>query len=136
MKGPYIVKRMFSYQPEGPMFYIWHTDAKKKKFPITSESAQYYIDTDGALYLKSEYEPCDPPKSWTDVTSLLTASIESNVLLLNGFGTVRAHGTPNRPRRLRLVDAYKVSDFPLPASCLHVPFQRMIVLEEEGPTKS
>lgn len=120
------------------MFYIWHKDAKTKKFPVNITSIDHY--TDGRLmYPKSEYEPCDPPepkKEWADVTSLLTTSIDPNVLLLNGFSAVRAHCPLNSPRRLRLVDAYKVSDFPLPASCLHVPFQRMIVLEEEGPMKS
>lgn len=118
------------------MFYIWHKDAKRKKFPITHENVQYYVDAKGTLYLKSEYEPCELPKSWTDVTSRLTPSIEPNVLLLDGFDTVRAYYPFDSPRRFRLVNAYKATDVPLPASCLHVPVRRMIVLEEEGPVKS
>lgn len=135
MKGPYIVKRMFSYQPEGPMFYIWHTDAKKKKFPVASESAKYYVDTDGALYLKSEYEPCDPPapeREWVDVTKDLSLSPDGSNAVHRGCEVLVAHTSSRFIRRhLRFVDVVDVDDFPFPANCLNLPIRRRLVLEEE-----
>lgn len=122
------------------MFYIWHKDAKKKKFPITHDSAQYYVDAKGALYLKSEYEPCDPPapeREWVDVTDDLSLSPDGSNAVHRGCEVLVAHTSSRFIRRhLRLVEAVKVSDLPLPLNCFNLSSQKMLVLEEERVIQS
>ena len=95
--------------------YVWHKEAKSKKFKVIIELPSAYqvlLDHHFQHLPKAEYEECPPPeplKSWRDVTDelhidsnqLLARFPDGGMLVLNPY-----HIPPLKTRRLVMNPVY------------------------------
>lgn len=124
---------------KGVSMYIWHKEAKSKKFLVEHEFAFHYIAANGSTFPKLEYELCPPPESqkeWVDITKSLMIGVDPNIALYHGRELVVVRESLDVHRRLHQVAAMFASDLPVPISCFNVPVRTVLVVEEERPIQS